>query len=371
MPNPNLVCEVRTDGGTFTNWLSVAVSQSFAEPSWNRHFRLTCAEPNENLMQRLVPGSRVDIALAGKVVVEQGYIKTRQAAYDANRHQVQVDGYSKAGPIANVSVSTPGGTGQFRGYTLEQIANGVLRPHGLRFRLDQPPKGADQPFPNVIVRYGETPFDLISRLCMQRGVWLHAEADGTVVGSGGGTPTGITFEEGRNILAATCKIEMPEVDRIIANSQMTGSDSLFGQKASEIAAGAKTSGGIPGMERRILAEMPLDQKGAQLRANMEVQAIERSLLNVNLTYQGWLHPGGDLWGMREFVTVRSPMLFPVQGGQLELRLWGYTYMQTPEGQTTTSIDLVSRAAFAQQFPNAKETDQFFNRQTEQAQPEPI
>ncbi|MRI57868.1 hypothetical protein D8770_28830, partial [Methylobacterium sp. DB1607] len=86
-----------------------------------------------------------------------------------------------------------------------------------------------------------------------------------------------------------------------------------------------------GNARKILAEMPVDQKGAQLRATMEAQAIERSLLEVSLTYPGWLHPGGDLWGMREFVTVKSPMLFPVRGGEMELRLWGYTYGQTPEG----------------------------------------
>ncbi|MRI57625.1 hypothetical protein D8770_27480, partial [Methylobacterium sp. DB1607] len=244
MPNPNLVCEVRTDGGTFTNWLTVAVSQSFSEPNWNRHFRLTCAEPSEGLLQRLVPGSRVDIALAGKVVIARGYVKSRQAAYDANRHAVQIDGYSQAGLISNVSVNTPGQTGQYRGYTLEQIANGVLKPHGLKFRLDKPPAGADHPFPQVMVRHGESPFELIQRLCRQRGVWISADADGTIVGSGGGTSKGIVFQEGRNILAANCRIEMPEVDKIIISGQQPGTDTLFGNRAAEVGANVATTNGV-------------------------------------------------------------------------------------------------------------------------------
>lgn len=367
MPSPNLLCEVRTEGGVFTNWLTVAVSQSFSEPSWNRHFRLTCAEPAGALLQRLVPGQRVDIALAGKVVVKEGYIKTRQAAFDANRHGVQIDGYSKAGPISEVSARS--GTGQFRGYTLEQIANGVLKPHGIKFRLEKPPQGADLPFPNIVIRHGETPFSLISRLAWQRGLWLHAEADGTIVGQGSGTQAGIVFEEGRNILSGNCTITMPSVDRIVVDSQQPGSDSLFGRKAAEVSAATPTSGGLPGLERRVIAEMPLDQAGAQLRASMEAQAIEATLLHVSLSYQGWLHPGGDLWGMREFVTVRSPTLFPTATGELELRLWGYTYSQTPEGQTVTAIELVNRAAFAEKFPQATAPDKFFNRQISPAQPE--
>ncbi|MGU3668012.1 phage baseplate assembly protein [Methylobacterium sp. A49B] len=368
MPSPDLYCEVRTTSGTYRDWLTVQVSQDI-ETRWMRTFRLTCAEPRDKVIQRLKPGDRVDIAMAGFVVIDGGFIETRQAAYDANRHGVQISGYSKAGPLTKVSADA--GTGQFRGYPIEAIANRLLKPHGLKFKVQNGPDGWDTPFPNVVIHDGETPFDAISRLCRQRGLWLWAEANGDLAAgskdaSNGG---GLVFTEGVNILSASCTITMPLAEAIKGNAQQPGSDSLFGRKAAEISAQSKLSDGIPGLARNVLAEMPLSQKELQLRTNMEAQAIEASRLQVSLAYQGWLNPAGKLWDLSEFVTVKSPMLFPTESGQLDLKAWGYTYAQTPEGQTTASVDLRNKAAWNVQHPDATTSDGFFGANPSPAQPE--
>src|SRR5206468_4686218 len=57
-------------------------------------------------------------------------------------------------------------------YRLDAIANAVLKPYGLRFQLEDVPEGANEPFANVMVRMGESPWSLIARLCNQRGVWI-------------------------------------------------------------------------------------------------------------------------------------------------------------------------------------------------------
>ena len=46
----------------------------------------------------------MDIALAGELVIKEGYIVNRETSYDANRHAVKVDGYSKAGLATEGSV---------------------------------------------------------------------------------------------------------------------------------------------------------------------------------------------------------------------------------------------------------------------------
>ncbi|TXN29604.1 hypothetical protein FV232_24995 [Methylobacterium sp. WL30] len=362
MPNADLICEVRTTGGTYRDWLQVAISQSF-DAAWQRNFSLICAEPNAVANFRLKPGDRVDIAIAGQVVIREGYIVNREAAYDANRHGVKIDGYSKAGVAAEGSIDS--GTGQYRGYKLDAIANSVLKPYGVKFRIENPPAGANEPFPQVMVRYGESPFDLISRLCNQRGLWLRADADGTMVAGTKPDGTTATFVEGQNILAASCSIQMPKVAETIYNSQMHGNDTLFGKKASEIQARSSISDGIPGIVRKSLAEMPLDAKGIQLRTNMDAQAIESSRLRVSLTYAGWLKPDGSLWSLTDKVTVKSPMLFPTDSGQMQLKLWGYVYSQTEAG-TTTTIEMVNAGAFAIKYPDAKADD----ASTDQARPKP-
>ena len=229
MPNPDLICEVRTNGGTYRNWLSVSVVQSFDDPRGFRNFRLVGAELSAIVELRLKPGDRVDLALAGQVLIKEGYIVNRQAAYDANRHVVQIDGYSKAGQITTTSIIE--GTGQYRGYRLDAIANAVLKPYGIKFRMEDVPEGANEPFPNVMVRRGDSPWSLVARLCNQRGVWISSDAEGNLIGGqkkGGGSGD-VTFTEGQNILSANCSIAMPSVNEVITNSQQPGSDSLFGK----------------------------------------------------------------------------------------------------------------------------------------------
>ena len=367
MPSPDLVCEVRTTSGTYREWLTVQVNQDI-DSRWMRTFQLSCAEPSSALMQRLKPGDRVDIAMAGFVVIQGGFIEKRQAAYDANRHGVMVSGYSAAGPLTKVSADA--GTGQFRGYKIDAIANRLLKAHGLKFKVQNGPDGWDLPFPNFVVHFGETPFDAIARMCRQRGLWLWSEANGDITaGSKDAASGGLVFTEGDNILSASCNITMPLAEAVKGNAQQPGSDSLFGRKAAEISAKATLSGGVPGLTRNVLAEMPLSQKELQLRTNMESQAIEASQLQVSLAYQGWLNPAGKLWDLSEMVTVKSPMLFPTADGKLELKLWGFSHEQTPEGQTTTKIDLRNKAAWNVQHPDAKTSDGFFGGNASPAQPE--
>ncbi|MCJ2011543.1 phage baseplate assembly protein [Methylobacterium sp. J-076] len=367
MPEPQLYCEVRTEGGVFRDWLQVTIAQSFDE-AWQRNFSMICAEPNQGLNQRLVPGARVDIALAGELVIKEGYIVNRQASYDPNRHAVKVDGYSKAGLATEGSVSS--GTGQYRGYTVEAIANDVLKTHGIKFRIEGNPDGAKLPFPNVMVRMGETPFAMIARLCNQRGLRIWADVDGTIVAGVKEAKGNATLVEGQNIIAASCAISMPAVSETIYNSQQPGSDSLFGKKAAEIQAKSKLTAGVPGIVRKGLAEMPLDQQGAVARTNMDAQQIEASRLRVNVTYQGWEAPGlNRLWSLQDSVTVKSPMLFPTESGSMDLKLWGYIYTQDTNGGTTTQIECVNRNAFAVRSPDGNVDDGWYRPGATPAVPE--
>lgn len=345
MPDPDLVCEVRTEGGTYRDWTSVAVAQDYGE-AWMRKFRLTCAEPSVNGVLRLKPGDRVDIALAGRVVIQNGYIKTRQAAYDTNRHAVQIDGYSKAGLTLEGSVET--GTGQYRGYKIDAIARDVLKPLGLKFRVENGPKDWDLPFPQVMVRYGESPFTMIARLCTQRGLWVRADANGDLVAGPKDQGAATRFEEGKNILSANCTIEHLGINQLVSNSQQPGSDSLFGRKAAEVQAKAPIPGEREGLPKKMLNETPASARELQVRANMSAQALAISSFSVNVVYPGWLKPDGTLWSLTDAATVKSPMLFPVEGGEMaDLMVWSYVYTQDAQNGTQTSVELVNRLAAGQ------------------------
>ena len=367
MADPALICEVSANGGVYSNWLTVQVSQDFRTDGWVRHFRLVCAEPSSTASLMLAPGDQVDITLAGQTVIQQGYIRDRQAAYDGNRHAVEVSGYSKAGLITAASID--GGTGQYRGYKVDAIANAVLQNYGISFSVQNGPSGWDTPFPNVIVRNGESPFSLISRLCKQRGLFFYADASGNIQAGPNSNSGMVSFVEGQNILAANCHLTMPEVDKLVFNSQLTGSDSAYGKKVSEIQAQSSISGGQPGTLKQ-MAEMPLDQQGVQLRTGWEAARLQAMTMEVSITYQGWLKPGvGGLWDPSDGASVQSPMLFPTSSGGETLKVAGFTYQQDANGGTTTTVILVNQLAWNQQFPNGQTADPVFNQTITQPQVE--
>lgn len=358
-------CEVRTTSGIYKDWVSVAVSYSADDHENLRRFRLQAAEPSRKTFL-LKPGDRVDIALAGHIVIENGYITDRQSAYDANRHAVQLDGASVAVHARRVSVNVPGG--EFRNYDISSIANRVLEPHGIKFRLLGSPEGASLKFPVAAVRHGESPMSFITRLAKQRNLRLQNAANGDILaGTPEGSGSGAAFEEGSNILSASCHIEMPSAKVLYTNAQRQGSDSLFGKPVAEIQAKATVENGLNGLVSKILAEMPLSSRETQLRTDMAVADLQSMLLKVSLVYQGWLKPGGGLWGkLGEDVSVKSPMLFPTFDGQQTLKLWGVTYTQDAQAGTTTGLQLVSPNAWGQRYGTG---DQFGSQPTTPAQPE--
>jgi prophage tail gpP-like protein len=365
MPKVEEYCEVRTENGIFRDWTAVSVRYGI-DPSFQRMAQLECAEPMQpgrsgiaKVARRLKNGDRVDVALAGKLVIEGGYIKIRQTAYDANRHAVQVVVMAKSNPIREVSVDIADG-GQYRGHTLEAIAKRALAQVGVGFKLINPPAIASMPFRNVIVQTGETIGDLIERLARQRNMWLWTDVDGTVMAgdpSAGGASA--TLEEGVNIVAASSYIEFPWAENVVMYSQAQGSDDLWGRRASEIGAKSTISSGDSGKTVIGLAEHPATQPELQARTDMEAKAINAAIHRDAITHKGWFRPGSsDLWKEGDSATVKSPMLYPFANGEQNLRVWAVTCSQSNEGGSTTQVELVNEATFQQRFPDATQGSPF-------------
>ncbi len=284
---------------------------------WNVNFRLICAEPSVLTNFRLKPKDRVEIALAGQVVVAGGYIVNRQTAYDANRHAVQIDGYSKAGQLAKVSINE--GTGSI-GATPRRHRK--LNPQAIR---DQVPHGGSARRRQREVQQqrdgcgGERARSRSSHgSATKRNVaHLRQERRSGCRWREGRRGNSVTFVEGQNILAANASISMPYVDYVIVGAQHPARTRYSGRRPPRSQAKATMTGGPEGHSRKLLAEMPLTENEAKLRTDMEVKTIQASLFRVTITYAGWLKPGiGGLWDLgdvKQRITVKSPMLLPSMG----------------------------------------------------------
>jgi prophage tail gpP-like protein len=395
--------EVTIGGQIYRDWVSVTVRISMEDVV--PRFRLQTIEPsdkelNERFLQ-IKLRDKVNMKVGGKSLIEGGIVKARQVSFDDTRHAVQVDGMSKSAPIMEASIDRK--DVQFQGYKLEALANKILQPLGIKFKVEGNPEHINIPFPNVILYRGERYFEAIDRLARARGVWVWSDGEGNLIAGkseGGG---GADLVEGKNITKASLLEEDPGVSESMVQGQNQarptytssssggsggssggtsggssaggpgGSGTGYAREVAEISAKAPIPNGPEGLKRIELADGRMGKDEAQPAANFSAMSIVSTTMRVVVEHQGWFKPGTrEFWKLSDMVTVKSPMLFGKDRETQRLRVWSVTWAQSLAG-TTTTIELVNEAAFSTS-PNRSGNPTFqqsFGGQAEPAQVEPL
>jgi len=348
MPKPQEVASIKVKGKTYKNWQTVSVTRSGVElfPK----FAFTAAAPAESApdfaSMKLGIGDPCEVILGGRQAVSEGRITGRQPAYDAKEHGLQITGTTRSQVIARATVDHER-QGEFKGYSLSQIANSVLKPYGIKFSLKGDTTGADKTFPKVNVMAGESVFSLIERLCRFRNIYLLPGQGADIVGYRLKAKSGsiAELEEGRNILAANAVFAYEDAfSEIQSIGQQPGNDQTFGDASRDVTATVKNSAVTEHAPYHLIAEMPGDQADMRMRAQHENGFNLANQINVNIKVQGWFKDQNSLWleHIGDVVSVYSPMLFTKD--RMQLAIQAVTSSQGPQG-TTTDINLVLPEAF--------------------------
>lgn len=132
MPKPTEICIVETSGGKYDFWETVEVSHSVAEPI--DHAMLTVSEPSSKVATfsalKMKPGDPAKVYLAGVLVLD-GTVYLRQAAYDKQQHQVQIGIVAGAQDV--IPATTLNAPGQYLNSTLQQIVSAAFGTAGVSF----------------------------------------------------------------------------------------------------------------------------------------------------------------------------------------------------------------------------------------------
>lgn len=341
MPRAKEIAEIEVNGQRYRDWKSMAVDRRF--PAISTEFTFEVASPIESAPNwagmKLAIGDEAAVYLAGELVT-RGIIRQRQPAYDAVQHALRVGGTSRPGDIVQSSVQTK--PGEFKNYGISQIANSLLKPHGITFRLEGDTKGADKPFERVNLQVGEIIFDALDRLCRMRNLFLIDDKEGNLIGyrlPAKSQPIA-DLVEGKNIKAASAAFDYQGAfSAIEARTQNTGNNQRFGDASRDVSATVTNSAITRHLPLVILAEMPGDNADAKMRAEFELATSMATQLSCQITVQGWHHEDGNLWlnKVGQIVSVYSPMLFT--NDRLNLAIEGARSAQGPEG-TTTMLTLV-------------------------------
>ena len=339
MARPEEIAEITVNGQIYRDWTNVEVSRDANHGATT--FSLGIAEASSSpggwAALKLKPQDQCIIKLAGKKVIT-GFIDIRQAAYSSRQHGVTVVGRSKGGDTVDSSVVAK--SGEFKGYGYEQVIQSVLKPFGIKLKLEAQPESGK--FSRVDIQFGERVFDLIARLTRMANLHLVDDNDGNLVAFRAKRESIFGLEEGRNIKQASCVIRSDFLHTpTVAVQQQTGNDKVWGEEARNSSASVENKAINRYRPDIFLAEQPGDREALKARVKREVDEQIGSQIDCTVVVQGWLMDDSTLWLDRvgRGVIVKSPMLFPGKNGAQILAIKGVSCTQDSEGGTLTTLKL--------------------------------
>jgi prophage tail gpP-like protein len=330
---------ITVNGVEYKDWESVYVRCEY-NSSYD-YFRFSSAErdpiPQADWTKwQIKPGDACTVTLAGQQVIN-GYVESRQVAYNATAHGIQIIGKGK--PVWASKSSIASKDGNFDGMSVEEVARKVLAPFGTPLKtigLLNP-----RPFEKLQSNPGELTFDFIDRIARPRGIQIGTTPNGEFLLIGRRKLGEVQIQgeliEGTNIKAMQCVIDLQHnYSDINVTAQAQGSDDQSGTAASELFCSVKGDAPFKSL-LEIPAEQPVkSQEEVCERALFEAQWQLATKITAIVTVQGWLYDGINLWRAGQFVFVQSPMAML----ELVLGAQAVTYTQDNENGTQTELEMV-------------------------------
>ena len=338
MPRATEVAEVAVNGQRYGNWDTVSVTRSGQDLI--PRFNFSAASPLESSPNwagmKLGIGSDCQVYLAGRKVVD-GKILTRQVAYNAQQHGLEVGGASRINTITRATVDHEQQS-EFKNSSLSQVANALLQKFNIKFSLKGSTDGADKPFEKVSVQPGETVFQAIERLCRMRNIYMIPGMDENILGYRLGDASGAVadLQEGRNILSCSVAENYEGAfSEISAVGQQPRNDDHNGDAARDVKAKVTNSSVPEHAPLIIMAEMPGDQTDMKMRAQHENGENIATQINAQIEVQGWFKDDDTLWleHVGDPVTIYSPMAFT--NDRMTLAIQDVVSTQSAGGTKTT------------------------------------
>ena len=338
MPNPHEVAILRVGGVEFHDWESVYVQHRWQE-GWPT-FRFTAAEavdlPFDYRKLQFKPGDPCTIILGGQLAVT-GIITQRQVGYTATEHGVQLSGVGKQWAASTSSILSEKNKNNFDGMTAVAAGMKAVTDAGGSFAvigMVDPTK-----FDRLQSQPGELVWDFLDKVARMRNATLGSDHLGNLLMIGEHSmPIVQQLTEGENILKMTCIFSNELMYSLYKlHGQYAVGDNRFGAAVNAIV--ARANGGLKGLQRfkEIVLEQPAKNAAeAQMRANYEALRADGTQIRCNVTVQGWLRDGKQLWRTGDNVTIYSPMC-PLNLG---MKIQTATFTQDSRSGTTTVLECV-------------------------------
>ncbi len=191
------------NGQAYGGWQDVRISRGIERLPSDFDLRLTDIYAGEADALQIRPGDACVVKI-GKSPVVTGYIDIVMPSIAPGVHEISISGRSKCADLVDCSAEWPGR--QIPQASLLEIARKLAEPYGIQVdSLDGPGKTT----PYFSLSYGETPFEIIERLCRYSELLAYDDTDGNLLLARTSEQRAASgFREGVNVLSASATYSM-------------------------------------------------------------------------------------------------------------------------------------------------------------------
>jgi prophage tail gpP-like protein len=337
-PNDDVSLVIK--GQAWSGWTDVRVTRGIERLPSDFEVHLTEFAPNERSIQ-ILRGDSVEV-LIGLDLVLTGYVDRIIRGYDARSHTVTITGRSKCADLVDCAAEWP--RGQIVGSSVLEIAEKLARPYGIEVTATG---AVGPPIPQFNLSRGETPFQIIERLCRFGQLLAYDDPDGDLVLSAVQTTLAASgFREGVNVLRASFAATMDQrFSEYLAYVQSMETLDDIGRGGDLQATVTDTL--VPRHRRRILISETSGSIGwqiAQQRAGWEAQRRRGRSTVVQISTDSWRDRSGRLYSPNTVALVELPSL-NIPSAKLTI---GEVTYRSGSGGTQCDLTLMPSESFTPQ-----------------------
>lgn len=188
-----------------SGWTSMRITRGIERCPSDFVFQVTDYFPADDIRTVAKAGDPCEVYI-GRTQVVSGYIDRLSASIEGRQHGIMLMGRGKCQDLVDCSAERDGQ--QFKNMTVAQIAADLAKPYGINVKMLADP-GAVVPQFNLI--WGETPWEIIERICRIKGLLAFEDESGSLVLTQAGTEQHASgLKQGVNVERAQAVMAMDQ-----------------------------------------------------------------------------------------------------------------------------------------------------------------
>jgi prophage tail gpP-like protein len=323
-------------GRQLSGWTAIRVTRGIERMPSDFDIEMTDLYPDYVTNVVVQPGDACVVKLGADVVIT-GYVDRFTPMIDKGSHTIRVSGRSKCADLVDCAAEWPGG--QINASDVFELAKRLVAPYGQpNFPITVTALGARlRPIElTTQLILGETPFEIIERMCRWSALLAYDDPNGNLVLSQVGTVAHASgFTQAQNVQAASITYSMDQrYSEYLAFVQSTLIYNDVGGAGDLIT--TMTDRYVPRHRRKIIIAESGDVNFDVTRQRAVWEANRRAgrSFQVTLTADSWRDAAGTLWTPNMLVPIDLPAL------KLPPKLWVISEVTYKRDQNGTTADLV-------------------------------